>query len=108
VRGPLLSIEVLCSLARWSNGLYNWIPSGAIRGKWRILDGKEGEWSDLIFRALRWYPLPVSVKAHIGWVRMNKHLNVLTHTGHMESLNCVVSCATDTEAILPYLTDVMG
>jgi hypothetical protein len=24
---------------------------GAIRGKWRILDGKEGEWSDLKFRA---------------------------------------------------------
>jgi hypothetical protein len=27
---------------------------GAIRGKWRILDGKEGEWSDLKFGALRW------------------------------------------------------
>jgi hypothetical protein len=29
-------------------------PGWAIRGKWRILDGKEGEWSDLIFRASRW------------------------------------------------------
>jgi hypothetical protein len=29
-------------------------PGGAIRGKWRILDGKEWEWSDLIFRASRW------------------------------------------------------
>jgi hypothetical protein len=29
-------------------------PGGAIRRKWRILDGKEGEWSDLIFRASRW------------------------------------------------------
>jgi hypothetical protein len=29
-------------------------PGGAIRAKWRILDGKEGEWSDMIFRALRW------------------------------------------------------
>jgi hypothetical protein len=28
--------------------------SGAIRGKWRILDGKEGEWPDLIFGASRW------------------------------------------------------
>jgi hypothetical protein len=28
--------------------------AGAIRGKWRILDGKEGEWSDLIFGAPRW------------------------------------------------------
>jgi hypothetical protein len=27
---------------------------GAIRGKGRILDGKEDEWSDLKFRALRW------------------------------------------------------
>jgi hypothetical protein len=30
----------------------NWV--GAIRGKWRILDGKEGEWSDLKFGAPRW------------------------------------------------------
>jgi hypothetical protein len=27
---------------------------GAIRGKWRILDGKEEEWADLIFGAPRW------------------------------------------------------
>jgi hypothetical protein len=27
---------------------------GAIRGKWRILDRKKGEWSDLIFEAPRW------------------------------------------------------
>jgi hypothetical protein len=26
----------------------------AIRGKWRILDEKEGEWSDLKFKASRW------------------------------------------------------
>jgi hypothetical protein len=26
----------------------------AIRGKWRILDEKKGEWSDLIFGAPRW------------------------------------------------------
>jgi hypothetical protein len=30
------------------------INSGAIRGKWRILDGKEGEWPNLKFRAPRW------------------------------------------------------
>jgi hypothetical protein len=29
-------------------------PGRAIRGKWRIQDGKEGEWFDLIFRAARW------------------------------------------------------
>jgi hypothetical protein len=27
---------------------------GAIKGIWRILDGKEDEWSDLKFRAPRW------------------------------------------------------
>jgi hypothetical protein len=27
---------------------------GAIRGKWKILDEKEDEWSDLKFRAPRW------------------------------------------------------
>jgi hypothetical protein len=32
---------------------HKWRPGGAIRRKWRILDGKEDEWSDLIFRALR-------------------------------------------------------
>jgi hypothetical protein len=29
----------------------------------------------------------VLIKVHVGWVRMNKHLNVLTHMGHMESPN---------------------
>jgi hypothetical protein len=47
-------MEVLYGLVKWSNGWHNWKPGGAIRGKWRILDGKEEEWSDLIFRALRW------------------------------------------------------
>jgi hypothetical protein len=37
---------------------------------------------------------------------MNKHLNVLAHTGHVESPNLVASCAAETEAILPYLTSV--
>jgi hypothetical protein len=43
-------------------------PGGAIRRKGRILDGKEGEWSDLKFKAPRWQSPPVSVKAPIGWV----------------------------------------
>jgi hypothetical protein len=51
--GHFLSMEVLCGLARWLNGWHNWRSGGAIRGKWRILDGKEGEWSDLIFEAPR-------------------------------------------------------
>jgi hypothetical protein len=48
----------------------------------------------------------VSVKARVGWVRMNKHLNVLTYTRHMESPNLVASCVVKTEAILPNLTGV--
>jgi hypothetical protein len=28
--------------------------AGQLGGKWRILDGKKEEWSDLIFRASRW------------------------------------------------------
>jgi hypothetical protein len=52
--GPFLSMKVLCGLARGSNGWHNWRLGEAIRGKWRILDGKEGEWSDLKFRAPRW------------------------------------------------------
>jgi hypothetical protein len=47
-------MDVLSGLANWSNGWYNWRPGGAIKGKWRILDEKEGERSDLIFGASRW------------------------------------------------------
>jgi hypothetical protein len=47
-------MEVLCGLAKWSKGWHNWRPGEAIRGKWRILDGKEGKWSDMIFGASRW------------------------------------------------------
>jgi hypothetical protein len=43
----------------------------------------------------------MSVKAHIDWVRMNKHLNVLTHTGHMESPNFIASCVTELDDTLP-------
>jgi hypothetical protein len=48
----------------------------------------------------------MSVKARVGWVRMNRHLDVLTHMGHMESPNLVVLCSAGMEAILPYLTGV--
>jgi hypothetical protein len=54
VIGPILSMEVLCGLARASNGWHNWRPGRAIRGKFRILDGKEGEWSDLKFGGPIW------------------------------------------------------
>jgi hypothetical protein len=48
----------------------------------------------------------VSVKAHIGWVRMNKHLNVLLHTGHMESSNLVALCVDELDETLPHFTGV--
>jgi hypothetical protein len=37
---------------------------------------------------------------------MNKHLNVLTHTGHMESPNLVASCVDGLDDILPHFTGV--
>jgi hypothetical protein len=43
----------------------------------------------------------VSVKARIDWVRMNKHLNILTHTGHMESPNLVASYVAELDDTLP-------
>jgi hypothetical protein len=43
----------------------------------------------------------VSVKAHVGWVQMNKQLNVLTHTGHMDSPNLVALCVTKLDDTLP-------
>jgi hypothetical protein len=59
--GLFLSMEVLCGLSRWPNGWHNWRPGGAIRGKWRIIDLKEEEWSDPKFGAPRWWPPLVSV-----------------------------------------------
>jgi hypothetical protein len=37
---------------------------------------------------------------------MNKHLNVLTHTWHMESPDLVASCADGLDDILPRFTGV--
>jgi hypothetical protein len=45
----------------------------------------------------------VSIKARVGWVRMNKHLNLLTHTGHMKSPILVASCVIELDDTLsPY------
>jgi hypothetical protein len=43
----------------------------------------------------------MSVKAYVGSVLMNKHLNVLTHMGHMKSRNLVASCVTELDDTLP-------
>jgi hypothetical protein len=48
----------------------------------------------------------VSVKARVSWVRMNKHLTVMTHTRHMESPNLVVSCVDELDDTLPRFTGV--
>jgi hypothetical protein len=52
--GPFLSMEVLYSLARWSNGWHNWRPDEVIRGKWRILDRKVESGLDRKFEAPSW------------------------------------------------------
>jgi hypothetical protein len=45
----------------------------------------------------------MSVKDHVGWVRMNKQLNVLMHMEYMESPNLVVSCVAELDNTLtPY------
>jgi hypothetical protein len=41
------------------------------------------------------------IRARIGWVWMNKHLNVPMHTGHMESPNLVALCVTELDNTLP-------
>jgi hypothetical protein len=38
-------------------------PGGAIREKWRILDGKEDEWYDLSSKVVA---PPMSIKARVG------------------------------------------
>jgi hypothetical protein len=43
----------------------------------------------------------VSIKARIGWVRMNKHLNILMHMGHIDSPNLVALCVTELDDTLP-------
>jgi hypothetical protein len=48
----------------------------------------------------------VSVKACISWVLMNKHLNVLTHTGYMESRILGASCADGLDDSLPCFVGV--
>jgi hypothetical protein len=48
----------------------------------------------------------MSVKARIGWVRINKHLNLLTHIGHLQSSNLVASCVNGLNDTLPRFTGV--
>jgi hypothetical protein len=46
------------------------------------------------------------VKAHVDWALLNKHLIVLTHTGHMESPNLVASCVDELDDTLPHFMGV--
>jgi hypothetical protein len=39
----------------------------ATRGKWRILDGKGGEWCVFMFRALKVVAPPKSIKDPVTW-----------------------------------------
>jgi hypothetical protein len=86
----------------------------SIIGDWVGQLGENGEyWMGRKGSGLIWYlelqggsPRLSRLRPAFGWDRMNKHLNVMTHTRHMESPNWVVPCAAETEAILPNLTDV--
>jgi hypothetical protein len=42
VIGLFLSMEVLCGLAKWSNGWHNWRPGGAIRENGEYWMGRKG------------------------------------------------------------------
>jgi hypothetical protein len=99
-------MEVLCGLASWSNGWHNWRPGGAIRGKWRILDGKVESVpianSELKGGSPRLCWLrPTSVGSE--WTRI---WNILTHMGHMEFPNWVASCVDELDDTLPRFTGV--
>jgi hypothetical protein len=88
--GLFLSLEVLCGLARWSNGWHNWRLGGAIRGVvWSKIRS-----SKVVAPACRLSPASVRSKWTIIW-------NVLTHTGHMECLNWVASCDNELDDTLP-------
>jgi hypothetical protein len=50
----------------------------------------------------------VLIKAHVSWVRMNKHLNVLVYTEYMESPNLVASCVAELDDTLPPYGCYMG
>jgi hypothetical protein len=99
-------MEVLCGLARGSNGWHNWRPGGAIRGKWWIIDGRKG--SGLIKNSKHQGGSP-----RLCWLRTDRLAPVSKFelcTGAYEILlspaNWVASYATETEAILLYLMDV--
>jgi hypothetical protein len=74
------------------NGEY-WM--GRLRMGWIVYS----ELQDGSPRLCRLRPASVGSKWTSFW-------NVLTHMGHIESPNWVVSCVAETEAILPYLTGV--
>jgi hypothetical protein len=48
----------------------------------------------------------MSVKACVDWVRMKRHLNVLTHMRHMEFPNVVASCVDELDDTLPHFMGV--
>jgi hypothetical protein len=48
----------------------------------------------------------VSIKAHVGWVQMNKHLKYTGSYGHMESPNWVALCVDELDDTLPCFTGV--
>jgi hypothetical protein len=48
-------------------------PGRATRGKWRITDGKVGEWIIFMFGDPKVVAGPMSIKDRVGWALRNKH-----------------------------------
>jgi hypothetical protein len=91
-------------LARWSRCWHNWRPGRAIRGKWRILDGKVESGLDHKFESPRWYPRLCRL------CRLSPDEQefdyVLLHTRFMGPANFVASCVTKLNDTLHRFTGV--
>jgi hypothetical protein len=58
-------------------------------------------------RTIWWLPPPVSIKAHISWALMSKHLIIYWRIRDLWGLaNLVVSCVTELDNTLPRFTGV--
>jgi hypothetical protein len=82
-------------------------PGRVTRGKWRILDVKEWEWSIFIFRALKVVALPMSVKDRIGWALLQQALIMYWRIRDLWGpTNLVASTVAESDDNLPRFMDV--
>jgi hypothetical protein len=100
-------MEVLCGLARWSNGWHNWRPGGQLGENGEYWMGRKG--SGLIWNLVLQGGSPRLCRLRTG--RLTPVSKIELCTGTYEILwglaNWVASCVTEMEAILPYLMGVL-